>query len=78
MNVFIPAKVRGPIYALYALLGIAVGATQVGYSAADLSQPTWLTVALAVYAFLGTAIGYTAAANTTDVRRGVQTGIERI
>lgn len=64
MNVFIPARIRGPIYAAFSVLGLGLGATQVGYSAADAGQPTWLTVALAVFAFLGTAVGYTAASNT--------------
>lgn len=64
MTVFIPPKLRGVIYAVYALLGLGIGATQVGYSAANLPQPVWLTVALAVFAFLGTGIGYTAASNT--------------
>lgn len=29
-----------------------------------MGQPDWLTVTLAVYAFLGTALGFTAAGNT--------------
>lgn len=63
-TVFIPAKVRGVIYSIYAVVGLALGATQVGFSAANESQPVALTVALAVFAFLGTGIGYTAASNT--------------
>lgn len=61
---FIPAKIRGVIYSIYAVVGTALGATQVGYSAASLDQPVALTVAMAVFAFVGTAIGYTAATNT--------------
>lgn len=64
MTVFIPAKVRGIVYTLYAIIGVAIGGMQVGYSAAEATQPTWLKVALAVYAFVGGAIGYTAASNT--------------
>lgn len=64
MTVSIPARIRARVYAIFGVLGLAVGATQVGYSAADAGQPTWLTVVLAVYAFLGTGIGYTARANT--------------
>lgn len=64
MSVFIPPKVRGPIYSGYAVVGLGLGATQVGYAAAQADQPVWLTVALAVFAFLGTGIGYTAASNT--------------
>lgn len=75
MNVYIPAKVRGPIYAMYALLGLALGATQVGFSAANAGQPVWLTVALAVFAFVGTGIGYTAASNTPAHPDGYWGGI---
>lgn len=57
-------QIRKPLYALYALLGIVVGAIQVAYVAADAGQPTWLTVSLAVYGFVGTAFGLTAASNT--------------
>ena len=64
MSVYIPASVRGPIYAIYAVLGLVLGGTQVGYSAADAGQPVWLKVALAVFAFVGIGIGYTAASNT--------------
>lgn len=48
----------------YTLLGLILGATQVGFSAAELEQPSWLTVLLAVYGFVGGAIGFTAQANT--------------
>lgn len=63
-RVFIPPKVRGPLYTVYGVLGVAVGATQVGFASANADQPTWLTVTLSVYAFLGGAIGYAAASNT--------------
>lgn len=63
-TVFIPAKVRGVIYSVYAVVGLALGATQVGYAAANAGQPVALTVALSVFAFVGTGIGYTAASNT--------------
>jgi hypothetical protein len=61
---FIPAKARGHVYTVFGFVGLGVGAAQVGYAAADAGQPVWLTVSLSVYAFLGTAIGYTAATNT--------------
>ena len=64
MTVFIPPRLRGTIYSSFALVGLALGGTQVGYSAAEARQPTWLTVAMAVFAFVGTGIGYTAATNT--------------
>lgn len=60
----LPARYRAVLYIVFAVVGVGFGATQVGYSAANAGQPTWLTVALAVYAFVGTAFGFTAAANT--------------
>lgn len=60
----LPEQARRAIYSVYAVLGLALGATQVGFSAADAGQPVWLTVALAVFAFVGTALGFTAAQNT--------------
>ena len=60
----ITPKARKPIYAVYAIIGLILGATQVGFSAAEAGQPVWLTVALAVFAFVGTALGFTAASNT--------------
>ena len=60
----IPAAWRKPIYAAYALAGAIIGAIQVGYLSAEAGQPVWLTVTLAVYGFIGTAIGFTASANT--------------
>lgn len=62
--VYIPAIVRGPIYAVYAVLGVIVGAVQVAYLAIPGDDPLWLTVTGAVYLFLGGAIGYAAATNT--------------
>ena len=67
MTDFIPAHIRSGIYAVYATLGIVLGAVQVGFAAADAGQPVALTVALAVYAFLGGALGFTARANTPEV-----------
>ena len=53
-------KLRKGLYTGYAVVGVLLGAIQVGMSAAETGQPTWLTVALAVYAFLGTAFGFSA------------------
>lgn len=64
MKDFIPAPVRQMVYGCFAVLGVVLGAMQVGFASADVGQPLWLTVSLAVYAFLGTAIGFTARANT--------------
>lgn len=63
----LPAAWRKPLYAVFAFIGLVLGGTQVGYASADLGQPTWLTVTLAVYAFVGAGFGFTASANTYDV-----------
>jgi hypothetical protein len=60
----LPAGVRQKLYVVYAVLGFLLGALQVGWSSAGAGQPPWLTVVLAVYAFVGTGLGATAASNT--------------
>ena len=62
----IPAAVRRPLYVTYALTGLSLGAVQVGFSSAGEGQPVWLTVALSVYAFIGTGFGFTASANVPE------------
>lgn len=57
-----PAARRIGYYAAF-VIGLMLGAVQVGYAAADAEQPTWLTVALSVYAFLGAGLGLTAGQN---------------
>ena len=64
----ISARVRQAAYAVYALLGVVIGAVQVGFASAELGQPVWLTVSLAVYAFLGTAFGIVAVGNTVAAK----------
>lgn len=62
----IPAKVRLWLYIGFTAVGIFFGAIQVGFaSLPGTAQPSWLTVALVVYAYLGTALGLTAASNVT-------------
>lgn len=56
--------VRKVVYTVFWCVGLALGAVQVGFSAADAGQPVWLTVALAVFAFVGAGIGYTASVHT--------------
>lgn len=63
-SVAFPPRARAAIYYVYVAVGLLLGATQVGFSAAELGQPTWLTVALAVFAFLAAGLGLTAASNT--------------
>jgi hypothetical protein len=65
----IPPKVRQALYLTYALVGVAFGAVQVGLQTAEAGFPVWLKVALSVYAFLGTALGLTAASNTPSTGR---------
>lgn len=59
---------RKVVYGAYAVLGVIFGGIQVGYSAAEMAQPLWLKISLAVFTFLGGAIGYTALSNVTTVR----------
>lgn len=62
-TVTIPAKYRDLAYFLFGLLGLGLGGVQVGFLTAHAGQPVWLTVALAVYAFLGRGTGLLARAN---------------
>lgn len=55
-------SLRRKLYAVYGVIGIVLGATQVGFSAAEAGQPVALTVALAVFGFLGGAFGFGARA----------------
>lgn len=64
----IPAGARKVVYAVYALAGVALGGLQVGYQVAETGQPTWLKVAVGVFAYVGVAIGATAASNTATGR----------
>lgn len=58
--------VRKVIYGAYIVLGVIVGATQVAFAALEgAGQPDWLTVTLAVYAFLSVPVGSLALVNTT-------------
>lgn len=59
----IPAELRKPIYAVYAVIGVVLGALQVALE----PDPAWLITALAVYTFLGGAIGALASANTNSL-----------
>jgi hypothetical protein len=56
---------RKVIYGTYVIAGIVFGAIQVGTAAVEgAGQPEWLTVALAVYAFLSVPVGSLALTNT--------------
>lgn len=59
-----PAQVREKIYWAYAVVGAIIGAIQVAYVTVDASvTPNWLKVVIAVYAYLGIAMGATAGSN---------------
>lgn len=58
----IPASWRKPIYAVYAVLGVVLGAIQIAIE----PDPSWLITSLSVYAFLGGAIGAVASGNTVE------------
>ena len=60
----VSAEKRKWIYGVYSLVGLLLGCVQAGLGAVDAGTPDFLKVSLAVYAFLGTAIGATAASNT--------------
>lgn len=63
--VLLPAKARQLIYVGYGLVALAVSGTQVGYSSLSIDNPPWLTVAVAVTAFLAVPVGAIAATNVT-------------
>lgn len=54
---------RKALYSTYSLIGLVVGGIQAAYGSVSAGSPDWLKVTLSVYAFLGTAIGATAASN---------------
>jgi len=68
----IPAAWRKPIYAVYALAGVVLGAWQLAVE----PDPHWLVTAFVIYGFVGGAIGATAASNTppTATRKRGQAG----
>ena len=57
---YIPAAKRKLVYAVFAFLGLGLGAVQVGFATAELGTPVWLSVSLAVYTFVAAAVGFTA------------------
>ena len=61
----LPARWRLVCYAVFAVVGAVLMAIQVGYAAAEIGQPIWLTVAWPVYGSLGTSFGLLAGSNVT-------------
>ena len=66
----LPAPTRKVVYTLYSVVGLCIGAVQAGFGALDNATPAWMKVVLAVYAFIGTAVGATAASNVDTTQQG--------
>lgn len=78
-NVIKNATARAYIYGTYVVLGVLIGATQIGFASIEgLSQPTWLTVTLAVYGYLGIPVGGLAAVNSEIVARANLVTVEKV
>ena len=60
---------RRIIYSVYVVVAFVIACIQVGYSAAQVANPIWLTVALAVVAYAALPIGGLAVANTSSQKR---------
>lgn len=54
---------RKTLYALYGLVGLCVGGIQAWCASTAADQPSWLNGAVAVLAYVGVALGFTAASN---------------
>ncbi|MCP3425191.1 hypothetical protein NBM05_03900 [Rothia sp. AR01] len=63
LNEIIPDQYRKPVYAAFAVIGAVLGTIQVIYGGAG---PEWVDAALNAYAYVGTALGFTAAANVLN------------
>lgn len=60
---FLSPKARQALYVVFALAGLGLGATSVGFNAAEEVLPVWLNVAQEVYLFLGVGFGVVASSN---------------
>lgn len=65
LNELLPPKARKTAYLVYAVLGVLLGSIQQGFSAADMSQPVWISVAVSVFVYVGTSFGIVAAGNVS-------------
>lgn len=63
-NIITSATARKIIYGVYGIAVVILGAAQVGYSTLG-PQPSWLSVALNVAAYLAVPISALALANTS-------------
>lgn len=62
-SIITSALARKVIYGTYVIVAFVVAGIQVGFSAATLGQPVWLTVTVAVTAFVGAGVSGLAIAN---------------
>jgi len=67
LSQIISDRARKIVYAVYALAGVVLGSVYVAYQSTPAEQPEWLTVAVAVFAYLGTAFGALAGGNVPSV-----------
>lgn len=59
------AETRFLLYRIWWIAGVIAGAVMAGFAAVPgATLPTWLIVAFAVFAFLGSALGFQAQENT--------------
>lgn len=56
-------RARKIVYGSYVIALVLAGASQVGYAAVQITQPDWLTAALAILTYLGIPVGGLALAN---------------
>lgn len=63
LSELIPDKIRKRLYLVYTLLGATLGSIAQGFAAGDVTQPSWLTIAIQVFVYAGTAFGIVAAGN---------------
>ena len=59
----LPPRARSIMYLIWSLGSLSLGAGQVGFSTAEITQPVWLSVSIAVWAFVGAGLGLAAMSN---------------
>lgn len=66
MNPFtlLDSKARKTVYVVYGSVALLAACIDVGYAAANVADPTWLTVSQSVLAYLAAPVGVLAASNT--------------
>lgn len=67
MNVtqLIPARLRSALYVAYGVAAVAIGATSTWFATTNGAVPGWVGGVTAVLAYVGGALGFVAAGNTT-------------